>query len=220
MSNYISQVEAGQIHVSRAVWVSGEVGRAEEAGQVLKGCLPFRLNIGLKILYLFCSSEKFSRAINVYPVEESPRDPEKGRVQIFRLNSKLDQQIASLDTTRSFSATTFNFKWSCTSSPFAQARICSVWIASSRESAQDARPQSGLLWVFTCTDKKSPFFIQDKNIIELTRHSMKGTSSVGSVTACRVQAKTCKPLVLKPQTDIHRVWSKAHSHEFIFLPNH
>ena len=108
----------------------------------------------------------------------------------------------------------------CTSSPFAQARICSVWIASSRESAQDARPQSGLLWVFTCTDKKSPFFIQDKNIIELTRHSMKGTSSVGSVTACRVQAKTCKPLVLKPQTDIHRVWSKAHSHEFIFLPNH
>ena len=92
--------------------MSGEVGRAEEAGQVLKGCLPFRLNIGLKILYLFCSSEKFSRAINVYPVEESPRDPEKGRVQIFRLNSKLDQQIASLDTTRSFSATTFNFKFS------------------------------------------------------------------------------------------------------------
>ena len=148
--------------------MSGEVGRAEEAGQVLKGCLPFRLNIGLKILYLFCSSEKFSRAINVYPVEESPRDPEKGWVQIFRLNSKLDQQIASLGTTQSFLGTTFlsifsNTKFQAAPPPHLHRQESPLSGLPAQVSLHRMQGPS-LVWCeFSPTDiQEITFFIRDK----------------------------------------------------------
>ena len=50
----ISILERQVEGISRAVWMSCQVGGAEEAGQVLKRCLPFGLNIGLKMLYCTC----------------------------------------------------------------------------------------------------------------------------------------------------------------------